>query len=230
MAADTINGVSGYKVDVVGTKTHWIPSTSLLASQVTMLEAGKAAQAAVSGYQVINVGGNKTGGMSTGLANGTYKLKIGVDSAAQVEINVTIAGGFNTYTDLITAIDAGIAGASLACDSALVAGNIKVTSNAVSNASKISMADGATAGLLAALTATLNAAVDANVKTWLMGQTLVGVSAWDVLKSAVLVFNTKGQNELLTGADLVDAGGSYSQGAQQAIVDVVNALKHTKRI
>lgn len=229
MAVDVINGINGYVVDVSGTKTSYVPRVALLDKEVSVFEAGKSAIASLGGSQVINVGGTRLVTQTTGLANGTFKLKVGVDGGAVVEISVVIAGGFNLYSDLITAINAGLTNASLAASSAVVAGNIKVTSNSVGNISKIVLSAGATANLLAMTHfVSLLAPVNANLQTYLMGAahpTYPDIKAWDLMVDMVDVFDTKGSNYLINGANVADAGATYSQSQVQVLVDMVNALK-----
>lgn len=234
MSADTIGGVSGYIVDVVGTATHYVPASALLAADVVQLEAGKAAQASVAGYADVLVGGDKLAGDSTGLGDGTYKLQVSVDSGALTEIDVTIAAGNNLFSDLLTAIDTGLTNASLAASSSIAGGNVRITSDAVDNSSKIVVAEGSSAGLVAALaaalviTVTLSVPVDGNVRTWLSGQTVarLGTNALTYFVNAIVVYDTKGVKELLDGDTLLaDVSGSFVQGELQAVVDKVNAIQ-----
>jgi hypothetical protein len=124
-------------------------SYETVAASQTKQVLGTASYAA--GSQVIDVGGEIAGGSATGLANDTttYGFVVTIDGVANtVEV---VGSAAQTYTDLLTEIDADLSGAT----SAIVGGNVKVTSSSTGTLSSISIADTAGASdeaLLASLT------------------------------------------------------------------------------
>jgi len=90
-----------------------------------------------AGSQVVDVGGEIEGGSATGLANDatTYGCVITIDGAANV---VEVVGSAaQTYTNLLTEINADLTGAT----AAISGGNVKVTSSSTGVSSSISIAD-----------------------------------------------------------------------------------------
>jgi hypothetical protein len=123
-------------------------SYETVAASQTKQVLGTASYAA--GSQVIDVGGEIAGGSATGLANDTttYGCIITIDGVANtVEV---VGSAAQTYTDLLTEIDADLSGAT----SAIVGGNVKVTSSSTGTLSTISVAAGGESdeALLASLT------------------------------------------------------------------------------
>jgi hypothetical protein len=92
-----------------------------------------------AGSQVVDVGGAKTGARATGLANDatSYTYQISVDGGGTQTINVT-GSTAQTYTNLITQINADITGATVA----LEAGNLKFTSGTTGASSSIALTSG----------------------------------------------------------------------------------------
>ncbi len=92
-----------------------------------------------AGSQVVDVGGSRTGATSTGLSNSatTYTYQISVDGGAAQTISL-LGSDAQTYTDLITQINADVTGATCA----LVGGNLKFTSSTTGASSSISLTSG----------------------------------------------------------------------------------------
>jgi hypothetical protein len=93
-----------------------------------------------AGSQIVDVGGAKAGATATGLANDatayTYNMEPDDDGNAQT-ISV-VGSAAQTYTDLLTEINADITGATVA----LVGGNLKFTSATTGAASNITLTAG----------------------------------------------------------------------------------------
>jgi hypothetical protein len=94
------------------------------------------ASAAVSGYQVVNVGGAKVGGSATGLANTAqvYTASVVVDGGASQPIAVT-GSTAQTYTTLLAELNTNTTGATWA----LVGGNLRCTSDSVGANSSVAI-------------------------------------------------------------------------------------------
>jgi len=92
-----------------------------------------------AGSQVVDVGGAKTGASSTGLTNDAtqYTYQIAVDGGGAQTINVT-GSAAQTYTDLLTEINADITGATVS----LVGGNLKFVSSTTGSGSSIALTSG----------------------------------------------------------------------------------------
>ena len=104
------------------------------------------------GTQTVDVGGTKTGASATGLANSAeaYGLLVSLDGAANQQVTVT-GSAAQTYTNLVTQINADLTGASCA----IVSGNLKFFSSTRGVTSAIALTNSAgTASniLLSALT------------------------------------------------------------------------------
>ena len=103
-----------------------------------------------AGSQIVDVGGAKAGATATGLTNDAtqYTYQISVDGGGAQTINVT-GSTAQTYTDLLTQINADITGATVS----LVGGNLKFISGTTGAASSISLtAGGGGTNLLTTLT------------------------------------------------------------------------------
>jgi hypothetical protein len=92
-----------------------------------------------AGSQIVDVGGAKTGATATGLANDatSYTYQISVDGGGTQTINVT-GSTAQTYTNLITQINADITGATVS----LVGGNLKFISGTTGASSSIALTAG----------------------------------------------------------------------------------------
>jgi hypothetical protein len=92
-----------------------------------------------AGSQIVDVGGAKEGATATGLANDatSYTYTISVDGGGAQTINVT-GSTAQTYTNLLTQINADITGATVA----LVGGNLKFTSATTGSSSSIALTSG----------------------------------------------------------------------------------------
>jgi len=200
MAVDTVNGVDGYIVDLVGTETHYVPLDVIDASDIAAFESVKAAQASVAGHADINIGDDKVVGDDPVIADGSYKLQVSVDGADLVDIDITTLTT-DSYTKLIVLLDAALTGAT----ASIVGGNLRITSDDVTNASKIVIAEGTSVGLLAAMTdfVALDAPVDGSVLVGLAAESRINVTLDVMYAEAVEVFDSLGSDELLAGADLV---------------------------
>jgi hypothetical protein len=89
------------------------------------------------GYQIVDVGGAKTGASATGLANSAtvYTASIAVDGAANA---IAITGSTaQTYTNLVAQINSDLTGAT----AAVYRGNIRVVSDSSGAASTIAITD-----------------------------------------------------------------------------------------
>jgi hypothetical protein len=223
MAVDVINGVNGFIVDIVGTKTHYVPEVAIsVAADLAAFEAAKAAQASVAGFADIDLGVARAAGDDPVLADGPYKLGVSIDGGAFVDIDIT-ASTTTTYTALIALLDAALTGAT----ASIAGGNLRITSDDLTDASKVVIREGQTIGLLAALThfEELLVPVDGNVLTALAAVSRIGVPLSVMYADAIEVFDSVGVKELLAGADLPVAVGSYNATEQQNLIDMVNALK-----
>ena len=92
-----------------------------------------------AGSQVVDVGGAKVGASATGLANSTeaYGFTVAVDGGAAQQVTVT-GSAAQTWTNLITQIDADLTGAT----SAITGGNLKITSATTGASSSIAIGVG----------------------------------------------------------------------------------------
>jgi hypothetical protein len=137
---------------------------------------------AVAGYQVVNVGGAKTGVDSTGLTNDAtvYTASISVDGVAK-PIAVT-GSAAQTYATLISEINTDLGASATA---ALVGGNIRVTSATTGSSSTVAITDtdlfGTLTGYVAILTAVAGTQIDIAVAAG--NFTLTGDILFDVIGS-----------------------------------------------
>jgi hypothetical protein len=115
-----------------------------------------------AGSQIVDVGGAKTGASATGLLNDatTYGFTISVDGGASQQVTVT-GSAVQTWTNLITQIQADITGATVA----IVGGNLKITSNTTGASSTIAITNAAGTASTALFTATLTGYVAVRTAT-----------------------------------------------------------------
>jgi hypothetical protein len=119
-----------------------------------------------AGFQDGNYGGALTGGTATGLANDAtvYNASVVVDGGGSQTIAVT-GSAAQTYTTLITELDADTTGATWA----LNGGELRCTSSSTGDTSSIATTDGPATNLFSSLTAfvSFNTAVQGlNAITW----------------------------------------------------------------
>ena len=78
---------------------------------------------------------------------GTYSIRVAVDGGSPTVVSVVVVGG-ETWTQLVTALSSTLTGAT----ASIVATKIKIVSTTTGSSSAISISDGITNGLLAAIT------------------------------------------------------------------------------
>ena len=107
----------------------------------------------LAGAQVVDVGGAKTEASTTGLANDTttYGMLLSVSGGSNQQITVT-GSSAQTYSNLITAINADITGASCS----VVAGNLKFVNSSNGVGSTIAITNSAGTASVALLTTLSN--------------------------------------------------------------------------
>jgi hypothetical protein len=84
--------------------------------------------------------------------DGTYQLKVTVDSGTETTINIDITSTDN-WSEIAGKIDTGLSGAGLLAFSALVNNKIRVSSSSIGTSSSVLVAEGDTSGLMAAIDA-----------------------------------------------------------------------------
>lgn len=130
------------------------------------------AQCPANGFQVVNVGGAKTGGSATGLANNAtvYTATVSINGATPILLSIT-GSTAQTYTALLGLINAAL---SINANAALVGGNIQITSNLSGYGSTILITD---TNLFSTLTGfiAINAVVDGS---FVIMPTIDGIQPW----------------------------------------------------
>lgn len=108
-----------------------------------------------AGYQELGLTG-KSGGDDTGLSQSTaYKVKVAIDGGTITEYTITTPGETVTYTIMMALLDAQTTGATWA----ISGGDVRCTSDLVSDTSAISITAGSSSDLLTALSSTPDTAV-----------------------------------------------------------------------
>src|SRR3990167_3262939 len=116
----------------------WVTSPNCVMAADGRLWAADDEGGTTRGYQVVAIGGNKTGASATDLvAATTYTASVVVDGGASQSISIVGSTGA-TFTTLIAQLDLDIAGAT----ASMVDGNLRITSNSGGASSTIPITAG----------------------------------------------------------------------------------------
>jgi len=144
---DFVNQTSGFSQTIKALYAHqnFDASETILSAAAGVVYSGVSTLISRfdyrAGYQVVDVGGAKLESSTTGLANDatTYGILISINGTANQQISVT-GSSAQTYSNLITAINADIAGGATCT---LTGGNLKFTSASNGVGSSIALTNSA---------------------------------------------------------------------------------------
>lgn len=123
----------------IALSTATLSGTSLFGS-MTGFSAFETAQG--MGYQEFGLSG-KVGGDATGLtATTTYYYKVAIDGAGAAEKNFAVIAGSTTFTDIMTALNASLSGATWS----VTGGDLRLTSDTTASTSTITLTYNALSG------------------------------------------------------------------------------------
>jgi len=210
--SETINSLDVYVVTIDGTATQYIRTSivDVVAADTVLFDARETAAASVAGTQNVDFGGAVTGGGATGLTNDatTYTCSISIDGT---DYAVSVVGSASqTFTNLVTEINADLPNT----ECAIAAGDLLLTSTTTGNDSKIAITD---TDLFSSLTGfvEIDAAVDGDLRTDLMGQTLGnGANAWAAYGPSVETYDTAADDVVISADEtsLTDSTGGTADG------------------
>ena len=165
-----------------GANPDLIAAINALDTYTCITDTGVQGTNSTSGYNTISYGTLFNAGDVSGLTTGTFNIHIKVDAGAAADIPVTI-GVASTMTDVVTAINTAVTGATTTINS----GTIVVTSNTTGTGSIITIGVAASADIFAAL-ATANPGWVKAINT----STQTGVAAtngYQTIHSSVTAFS-----------------------------------------